>query len=530
MRNGILLALLVLLTVASCRKHEYPAVLVEADSLCFDNPKAALKLLDSVGKTIDTTQTADWMYYRLVKIKAQDKAYLPHSDMNNIKQLVAYYEKQKDATLLPQAYFYAGRTCHDMNDAPQALDYFHATLDALEQMDDIRLRGITYAQIAYMMDYRADYPTALAYFKKSYQIDSIRRDTTGIIFDLRDCAMVYSHYDQSDSALLMNYKAMSLAKKAKLKDMEYQVKGNLAGHYVTCKHPQKDSVAKYLAPLMRQVKPEAQSGIYAMAARYYALIGKTDSMLLYADSLRLYGNIYGQLKAAELIAKHTISKGMKQQALDAFNQYIILDDSITQIESTEAIQKRQALYDYTQKVKENEKLKHENETHKFRQIIMGFSIILLVVLLYTFYMRNKMENMKQQERIKELQRLLNEFNNQKAEHQTHIENIKNTEIYQLFVKKAQNGDTVTKEEWERMESEFNQQGNDIKTLLYSLANLSEQEYHICLLLKMGFSLTAISSIILRSSSALTMARKRLYKKIFHKEGKAEELDAFIKSL
>lgn len=530
MRNGILLALLVLLTVASCRKHEYPAVLVEADSLCFDNPKAALKLLDSVGKTIDTTQTADWMYYRLVKIKAQDKAYLPHSDMNNIKQLVAYYEKQKDATLLPQAYFYAGRTCHDMNDAPQALDYFHATLDALEQTDDIRLRGITYAQIAYMMDYRADYPTALAYFKKSYQIDSIRRDTTGIIFDLRDCAMVYSHYDQSDSALLMNYKAMSLAKKAKLKDMEYQVKGNLAGHYVTCKHPQKDSVAKYLAPLMRQVKPEAQSGIYAMAARYYALIGKTDSMLLYADSLRLYGNIYGQLKAAELIAKHTISKGMKQQALDAFNQYIILDDSITQIESTEAIQKRQALYDYTQKVKENEKLKHENEKHKFWLIFFGFSIILLALSCYILTYQYKIFKKEQTQKLEELQKIIEQSKHKVASNKESLEAIKLSDIYRCMLKRNQEKSNVIQEEWITLDHAINQHFVNFKNNLYCLCHLSDIEYHICMLLKLEFSAGEIANLVHRSPSALTMARKRLYKKLFHETGKAEDFDTFIHNL
>lgn len=529
MKNGILLALLVLLTVASCRKHEYPAVLVEADSLCFDNPKAALKLLDSVGKTIDTTQTADWMYYRLVKVKAQDKAYLPHSDMNNIKQLVGYYEKQKDATLLPQAYFYAGRTCHDMNDAPQALDYFHATLDALEQTDDIRLKGLTHAQIGDVMLLGENYPSAREHFLESYHLDSIRKDTVGMIFDLRDIGTTCSWEEKQDTALQYLHQAKRLAQLASLSKMENLVNATLAGMYIEEKHPDTSTIAKYLLPLLQDIAPETRSSRYSMAVEYYFLCEQRDSAQHYINLLKKYGNIFGKRCAFEYDLKLNYLN-TNSPAQKAFEYYLSYNDSAEYVKSVDALKRSQAYYDYTQQVKENEKLKHENETHKFRQIIMGFSIVLLVVLLYTFYMRNKMENMKQQERIKELQRLLNEFNNQKAEHQTHIENIKNTEIYQLFVKKAQNGDTVTKEEWERMESEFNQQGNDIKTLLYSLANLSEQEYHICLLLKMGFSLTAISSIILRSSSALTMARKRLYKKIFHKEGKAEELDAFIKSL
>lgn len=83
--------LLVVLCV-SCGKHEYPSALVEADSLCYSNPKLALEKLAQIRKDLDTTNTADWMYFRLVKLKAQDKAYIPHSDLTNLNQMISYYE------------------------------------------------------------------------------------------------------------------------------------------------------------------------------------------------------------------------------------------------------------------------------------------------------------------------------------------------------------------------------------------------------------------------------------------------------
>ncbi len=123
-KNIVLYVLLVVLCV-SCGNHEYPSALVAADSLCYSNPKLALEKLVHIRKDLDTTDTADWMYYRLVKLKAQDKAYIRHSDLRNINQLIAYYEGNGDKKLLPEVYYLAGSTYFDLHDSPQALDYYH---------------------------------------------------------------------------------------------------------------------------------------------------------------------------------------------------------------------------------------------------------------------------------------------------------------------------------------------------------------------------------------------------------------------
>lgn len=109
--------LLVVLCV-SCGKHEYPSALVEADSLCYSNPKLALEKLAQIRKDLDTTNTADWMYFRLVKLKAQDKAYIPHSDLTNLNQMIAYYEGKGDKKMLPEIYYLAGSTYFDLHDSP----------------------------------------------------------------------------------------------------------------------------------------------------------------------------------------------------------------------------------------------------------------------------------------------------------------------------------------------------------------------------------------------------------------------------
>lgn len=102
--------ILLVVICVSCGKHEYPSALVEADSLCYSNPKLALEKLAQIRKDLDTTNTADWMYFRLVKLKAQDKAYIPHSDLTNLNQMISYYEGEGDKKMLPEIYYLAGST------------------------------------------------------------------------------------------------------------------------------------------------------------------------------------------------------------------------------------------------------------------------------------------------------------------------------------------------------------------------------------------------------------------------------------
>lgn len=108
--------------------------------------------------------------------------------------------------------------------------------------------------------------------------------------------------------------------------------------------------------------------------------------------------------------------------------------------------------------------------------------------------------------------------------------IKESEIYALFLGKIRAGQNVTQEEWDKLDKAVNDYFIDFKLKLYRICKLSDLEYQICLLLKIELSLADIAVLVHREPSALTMSRKRLFKKMFKKEGKAEKLDSFIRSI
>ena len=97
------------------------------------------------------------MYHRLLTIKAADKAYVRHTSDSLIKKVVAYYEDDGDKSLLPEAYYYAGRVYRDLGDAPQALDYFEQAADALPLQGQEVLAGKIYSQTGSLFFYQQMY-------------------------------------------------------------------------------------------------------------------------------------------------------------------------------------------------------------------------------------------------------------------------------------------------------------------------------------------------------------------------------------
>jgi hypothetical protein len=114
-KHGLIYLLLPLLLLTACGRHyDYPHELLAADSLCEVSPDSALLCLQDMSTQMLQGPEPVRRYYQLLTIRAADKAYIPHTSDSLILQLVEYYEHEGDPSLLPTAYYYAGRVLHDM--------------------------------------------------------------------------------------------------------------------------------------------------------------------------------------------------------------------------------------------------------------------------------------------------------------------------------------------------------------------------------------------------------------------------------
>ena len=198
-----------LLCFYACDRKPYPQSLIVADSLASTQPDSAITLLKTLEDNIKTESESTQMYYRLLCIKANDKAYIRHTSDSLILPVLHYYIKQEDEEHLPEAYYYAGRVYRDLEDAPQALDYFQKAID-VSPKGRYSLKSKIYSQMGTLFLYQKIYDEALKMFKKALECNNIKENDTSIVFNLRDIANTYRCINQNDSSQYYFQKAYDL--------------------------------------------------------------------------------------------------------------------------------------------------------------------------------------------------------------------------------------------------------------------------------------------------------------------------------
>ena len=108
--------------------------------------------------------------------------------------------------------------------------------------------------------------------------------------------------------------------------------------------------------------------------------------------------------------------------------------------------------------------------------------------------------------------------------------LRQSDIYNKFHEAANGNGTIDSKDWEILCTAVDHYYKDFTTRLRSIYPISDMEKKICLLLKIGISVTGIALLTGRSKSAIVSARKKLYEKTHDETGKPEQWDAFIQKL
>ena len=89
---------------------------------------------------------------------------------------------------------------------------------------------------------------------------------------------------------------------------------------------------------------------------------------------------------------------------------------------------------------------------------------------------------------------------------------------------------MKEQDWQQVEQHLKTIYPGFTSQLRSLYPMSEQEYHTCLLIKLRIPTKDIAAVLAREANTISSLRKRLYKKVFDREGGAREWDDFILSI
>lgn len=572
-----LVVVLTLFVLLGCTEGQYPLSLRMADTLTNSNPDSAVVLLGQIEAEMSVASEPVRRYYQLLRIKADDKTDRMEVNADSIKELVRYFEDGGDKSLLPTAYYYAGRVYSDLNEAPISLDYFQKSLDVMENegIDDQKLKSVIYSQMGYLYLFQYIYDEAERCFRASYEIGVEINDTASILWGLRDLGTTYQWQERYQEGMDCLERAKLISDKTN--DVKMQLGISRAIAYLLDSKKEHGLARQYMQEPMQNIQMLDSGVVLTTMASIYYNNHEIDSFIKCAKQLEHVGDAFSKEYVYNKLTDIYLKEKKIEKAGEYYNKYVLFKDSTSGITKSSELQKVHSLYKLHKEEAKNAELKRDKQIEAF--IIVGILLSFICLGMFSvFFYRNR--QIKAHDRISKIRMVQREIkrrseatieeNKQKiadlenqiaALHDGHQQTllqlesyknrllaqnviaevekdeydrakktIRNSDIYKLIVKKADAQLCLKDVDWIQIETVVNENYPDFKTRLYLFRQLTSYEFHICLLLKMGIDLYQIAILTAHSKSSVTQTRKRLYKKFFGESGTGEQWDDFIHSL
>lgn len=154
------------------------------------------------------------------------------------------------------------------------------------------------------------------------------------------------------------------------------------------------------------------------------------------------------------------------------------------------------------------------------------TLITIVISLYTLYIYCLRKSRFELKRM-----LYSEHNSTNRLNKPEKTKIKEHHTYMIFRNCITSERIPSTENWESLKRFINDVYPTFEATLYAQHKISTIEYHVCLLLKLGFLPKEISILTCRSIEAITSIRRRLSQKLLNAEQPSPKLlDNYIKTI
>lgn len=105
-----------------------------------------------------------------------------------------------------------------------------------------------------------------------------------------------------------------------------------------------------------------------------------------------------------------------------------------------------------------------------------------------------------------------------------------SEIYRHLQQCLNSGRSLNHSEWTQLAELVNSIYTGFTEKLYSLYRMTEQDYHVSLLIKVRIQPKDIALLTAHSKESVASTRSRLYSKVFGKKGSSKDWDDFVLTL
>ena len=573
--GGLLLAVSIvptLLSVVSCGQQAADRDIAVADSLSEAAPQRAMTLIDSLeGES--TMNKSRHMKLLLLKAKVRNKLAMPMST-DSLKDIADYFDKHGDSNERMLAYYILGSAYFDGKDAPMALQYFHeaaAKADTTDSNCDFLTLHRIHVWSAEIFKSQRAFSDAFHENSLAFKYAIKAKDTLNAIITYEQKANIYKLKGNIDSAISIREELYTMYKKNGADKMAAISLGPLIT--TLAKYNMIEKSGKYLNIY------EKESGLfdkygnikngreifYSIKGYYYLYNNCIDSAIFYfnkclnttksypSDYIFTYKGLtelYKKLHRPDSVAKYADLARM------------MTDSAYAQM-TTEHLQQMQAMYNYNRYKQTAEEAEKDALRTKYISIIIIMAIMAAAIggalAVRTYIMRKRRARVDE---IKEYKRKINELEMSRAElesinsglnaevnrmieektkkidilkteYEKNFNNVKDKDLFecepiviQIRWKARKTTKPMDKDEISRLKELF----KDYRPLSNWENTLNNNEYLICMLVRLDFVPAEICILTDLSSSNISNIRKRLLEKMTGREGSPKDFDKYIKSL
>ena len=572
--GGLLLAVCIvptLLSVVSCGQQAADRDIAVADSLSEAAPQRAMTLIDSLEGESAMNKSRH-MKLLLLKAKVRNKLAMPMST-DSLKYIADYFDKNGDSNERMLAYYILGSAYQRSQDAPMALQYFHEAATKADTTDsscDFLTLHRTHVWSAEILKSQFAFSDAFHENSLAFKYAMKAKDTLNAIITYEQKSNIYNALGLSDSAIFIREKLYGLYSKYGYEKEAVRSLGLLINYGVENK--ELSDVKHYINLYEHKSgnfndKGDIKKGVeiyYVAKGRYLAEINELDSAEYYFRKCARTAKNYSDLKycfddLADIYRKRNRPDSVAKYADLA---RMMTDSAYAQM-STEHLQQMQAMYNYNRYRQTAEEAEKDALRTKYISIIIIMAIMAAAIggalAVRTYIMRKRRARVDE---IKEYKRKINELEMSRAElesinsglnaevnrmieektkkidilkteYEKNFNNVKDKDLFecepiviQIRWKARKTTKPMDKDEISRLKELF----KDYRPLSNWENTLNNNEYLICLLVRLDFVPAEICILTDLSSSNISNIRKRLLEKMTGREGSPKDFDKYIKSL
>ena len=580
MKHRWIYLVLLLVAIVSCTGNKrYDNLMQRADSIMDsndDSAKVAIELLDKVKPQLDDFTKGQRMRYELLYHKAMNKACITFTSDSVMKEVVDYYDNHGSANERMLANYVLGCVYRDMHEAPMALEYYNK---ATEQADttaadcDYGTLYRVYSQMGFLFSKQYLLYQELNAFDKAEKYAYLAKDTFNAIVNYQNQGEVYDFLGKKDSAIAINLQAAKLFKKHGNDYAAAIAFGCNYKYYIE----KKDFInAKKAFEAYNSTGYEGNSNyedakayVLCLKGTYYMFTGQLDSACyILQQSLKFCKSFSNKAATTKALAHYYAKVNQPSLAMKYALQSSEYNDSdLIEARKTQ-LQQVQAMYDYGR----NQEIARMAEQKAKRSTQMNYMIVFACVILFLFlsYIYRKQLALKKKriaasklvyedcllklkrlqeekaqlvaEKDKKLAQIITEKENAISKLVSEIHDIqnryslssmsdaylvlKNSSIYKkIQCIEAHPLEEMTEEDWTELADTVEEL---IPNFIPMLKNrVSDRDYRICLLIRLGFSISLMAILLNLSDATISKSRKTMLKKLCGKIGKPKDFDEYV---